>query len=354
MSEQAGEKTEQPTEKRKRDARKKGTVARSTELNGALVLMAAALTLPGAVSKLGPELVETFRQFAWRGPTDLSPTTVARVASVFIGPFAAAFAPVLGAILATSLASNFAQVGFSASGQPMVPDFKRIDPFQGFKRLLSRRSFFDGFKALAKLALFVMIAWGAVAADWHRVLSIGGLSGGQAATVVAELAHTIVVRVAGAWLAIAALDYAFQRHQTNKQLMMTKDEVRREMKEQEGSPEVKMVQSQRRRRLAKGALASNLKKADVVVTNPTHYAVAVAYERDKHHAPIVVAKGADFLALRIRELAKDLAVPVVENRRLARSLYNKCEVGDFVPRELFGPVAEILAYVYKTLKKVRK
>jgi flagellar biosynthetic protein FlhB len=354
VPDQTGERTEQPTEKRKRDARRKGTVARSTDLTGAIVLLAAALTLPGSVSRLGPELVETFRRLAWTGPTDVSPTTAAQAALAFVVPFASAFAPVLLAVVAAGLIGNVAQVGFVASTEALAPDFKRIDPLQGFQRLLSKRGFFDGLKAMAKLSLFIMIAWGVVASDWNRLVSLSGMSGPQAAIVVAETAHTILVRIAGAWLAIAAVDYAFQRHQTHKQLMMTRDELRREMKEQEGSPEVKMVQSQRRRRLAKGALASNLKKADVVVTNPTHYAVAVAYERDKHHAPIVVAKGADFLALRIRDLAKGLEVPIVENRRLARALYDKCEVGDFVPRELFGPVAEILAYVYKTVKRVKR
>jgi flagellar biosynthesis protein FlhB len=186
------------------------------------------------------------------------------------------------------------------------------------------------------------------------LVGLGRLGAPQAAAVIGGLAHTVLLRVGIVWLVIAAVDYFFQRKEVDKQLMMTKDELKREMKEQEGSPEVKAAQYRRRRQLAKGSLASKLKSADVVVTNPTHFAVAIAYERSKMHAPMVVAKGQDYLALRIREFAKDLEVPVVENPPLARQLYRTCEVGDPVPRDLFGPVAEVLAYVYQTLRRVKR
>jgi flagellar biosynthetic protein FlhB len=135
---------------------------------------------------------------------------------------------------------------------------------------------------------------------------------------------------------------------------MTKQELKQEMKEQEGSPEIKSAQFQKRRQLLKGGMAKQLREADVLVTNPTHFAVAIKYERSKMHAPMVLAKGQDHLALKMREIAAGLDLPIVENKPLARALYAQCEAGDYVPRDMFGPVAEVLAYVYKTIKSRRK
>jgi flagellar biosynthetic protein FlhB len=163
----------------------------------------------------------------------------------------------------------------------------------------------------------------------------------------------IALRIAATWLVVAGIDYFFQRKQVDRQLRMSKEEVRQEMKDAETSPELKMAQA-RRRRMNRGRMMEAVKTADAIITNPTHYSVAVKYKPGKDHAPMVVAKGLDLLALKIREIAKEHHIPIVPNPPLARALYKECELGDYVPRELFQGVAEVLAYVYKTIGGMNK
>ena len=349
----AGEKTEQATPHRKQEARKKGTVAKSPDLAGALGLLVVGLMGPSVFSGLSKQLLGGMAGSIGRIPEDVSTSSLMRFGFGVLGPCAAAITPLFAAMMAVGLAANFAQVGFVLSTESINPSLEKLNPLPGLKRLFSVKSTFEGLKAMAKMFLFGMVAYSAVTSSWGELVNLSVMTPAQAASVVGSMTHTILIRIAVVWLVISVADYFFQRKQTDKQLMMSKDELRREMREQEGSPEVKSAQMQRRRRLAKGGLASKLKEADVLITNPTHYAVAVKYERGSMTAPVVLAKGADFLALRMREIANDLDVPLVENKPLARALYKHCEAGDFVPRDLFAPVAEVLAYVYQTTKNLR-
>lgn len=350
----AGEKTEAPTPKRKMDARKKGTVAKSVDLTGALGLLCVGLLAPSVAQAFGGALFGGLASTLSRLPSAATPGELMRFMSGMAAPALAAVAPVFLGLMAVGLVSNFAQVGFVMSGEGLNPSLNRLNPLPGFQRLFSMKSSFEGLKAVAKMVVFGWIATSAIQAEWDRLLLLAMVTPPQAAVQIGGLVHTVLVRVALTWLVIAAVDYFFQRKQIDKQLMMTKDELRREMREQEGSPEVKSAQMQKRRKLAKGGLASKLRSADVVVTNPTHFAVAIKYDRSSMYAPMVVAKGQDYLAQRIKAMAKELQVPAVENKPLARALYKQCEVGDFVPRDLFTPVAEVLAYVYQTMKKVKR
>jgi flagellar biosynthesis protein FlhB len=265
-------------------------------------------------------------------------------------PALVAIGPFILALMVVGLATNFAQVGFVLSGEAMRPSFEKINPLAGFKRLFSVRSTFEGLKAMFKLFLFSWIAYIVIKNEWPNLVGLVYLTPGQAAVKIGAVIHTILVRFAVVWLALAIIDYIFQRKQIDKQLRMTKDELKKEMKEQEGSPEIKAALFQKRRKLLKGGLAKRLMEADVIVTNPTHYAVALKYKRNEMHAPMVVAKGQDYLALKIREIGNDMKIPIMEDPPLARALYKHCEVGDFIPRDLFGAVAELLAYVYKSVK----
>lgn len=355
MAEQpAGERTEQATPHRKQEARKKGTVAKSSDLTGALALMTVALVSPGVISTLSGTMFGGLRTSISRIPTTVDVSTVTSYTLGLLAPGMAAIAPLIMAMMAIGLASNFAQVGFVLSGEALKPSLDKINPFTGFQRLFSSRSAFEGLKTMAKMALFSYLAYAVITEKWDELSRLSGVAPVQAAQIIGGVAHSMLLRIAVVWLVIAVADYIFQKRQVDKQLMMTKDELRREMREQEGSPEVKSAQMQRRRKLAKGGLASKLKTADVLITNPTHFAIAIKYERSNMMAPVVLAKGADLLALRMRELAKDLDVPIVENKPLARALYKHCEAGDFVPRDLFGPVAEVLAYVYQSVKKAKR
>ncbi|HXH62025.1 MAG TPA: flagellar biosynthesis protein FlhB [Fimbriimonadaceae bacterium] len=349
----AGERTEEATPRRKQDARKKGTVAKSTDLAGAVSLFVAALMLPHAVDGLRVGIFTALNSSILHGVPEMSYGALLRFMSALLVPTMIAIAPMILALMVAGLATNFAQVGFVLSGESLKPTWEKVSPASGFKRLFSARTTFEGLKAVFKLFVFSWVTYAVVASQWSQLNALTFLPPARAAAVIGSVIHTILLRLAGLWLALAIVDYIFQRKQTDKQLRMTKDELKREMKEQEGSPEIKAALFHKRRKLLKGGLATRLSEADVILTNPTHFAVALKYKRNEMHAPMVVAKGQDYLALKMREIGEGLKVPIVENPPLARRLYKQCEVGDFIPRDMFAAVAEVLAYVYKSVKTAR-
>lgn len=347
------ERTEEATPRRRQEARRKGTVTKSVELTNAVVLLGVLIAMPLIFSKMGGAMIAGMNRGLANMPQDASFGSLQSFVFSQLGPILGAFLPFLAVALLLGLFMNFAQVGFVMSGESMSPSLAKINPLTGFQRLFSLRSNMEGVKALLKSGLFAYLAWSVVQGRWSDILNLSSLPPLSAVSVVGSILQTILLRVGLAWLALAAFDYWFQRKQTDKQLRMTKDEVKREFREMETSPELKAMMAQRRRKLSKSRVAQAMKEADVVITNPTHFAVALKYDREKMHAPQVLAKGMDYMALRIRQLAADERIPIVPNPPLARQLYKKCDVGDFVPRELFQAVAEVLAYVYSTLKKVK-
>ncbi|HRK21160.1 MAG TPA: flagellar biosynthesis protein FlhB [Fimbriimonadaceae bacterium] len=348
------ERTEEATPRRRQDARRKGTVAKSTELTNAIVLLGLLIAMPAVFSHLGGEMVMATNRGFGSIPTDAGFNSIRAYTLGVVVPIAVAFLPFVAIALFLGLFVNFAQVGFVLSGEAMSPSLSKINPFEGFKRLFSARSNMEGLKALLKSSLFVFLGYGVVASRWGDILNLSALSPLGAVAVIGSILQTIVLRIGIAWLALAVFDYWFQRKQVDKQLRMSKDEVKREFREMETSPELKAAMMQRRRKLGKRGMAQAIKDADVIITNPTHYAVAIKYDRETMYAPQVVAKGVDYMALRIRQLAGDSRVPIVPNPPLARQLYKKCDVGDFVPRDMFQAVAEVLAYVYTTMKNVKQ
>jgi flagellar biosynthetic protein FlhB len=349
----AGERTEEATAKRRLEARRKGTVAKSHDLTSAAVIVALLLVLPGVLGNLGTALMRSMQVGISDAPRDIHWSAITSNGwNVLQGPFYAIL-PLMLVALAVGLGMNFAQVGFVASAQSMTPNFQKLNPLNGVKRLFSPVAGVEGLKAVLKTSLFTYLAWTTIRSNWNDILSLGW---GRPATmfgVVGNVMHQIFLRVAISWLALAALDYYFQRKQVDKQLRMTKQEVKQEMREMELAPELKGFIARRRRAISKARMMEAVKKADVIVTNPTHYSVAIQYDSKKMHAPRVVAKGQDLIALKIREVAAESKVPVVPNPPLARQLYKRCEIGDFVPRELFQAVAEVLAYVYRTMRRTR-
>ena len=349
----AAEKTEEATHRRRLQARRKGTVARSSDLNGAIVLCALMLIFPYALGLIGSGFIQGFRTSLSGLTTDGSMSGFSRAFATALQPCMLGFVILVGTAMVIGVASNFAQVGFVMSGEALSPNLSKLNPLEGLKRIFSFRATFEGAKAVAKSSVFGLLAFSAVRASWQRMFGLSWLQPQQSLMAIADIARTVSIRIAVAWLVLAGIDYFFQRKQTNKQLRMTKDEVKQEMKEMEQSPELRMAMAQRRRKLQRRMMAA-VKEADAIITNPTHYAIAVKYDLGKQHAPMVVAKGADLMAARIREEAAKYRVPIVPNPPLARALFKVCEVGDFIPREYFQAVAEVLAYVYKTLKRVRK
>jgi flagellar biosynthesis protein FlhB len=348
------ERTEQPTERRKREARRKGTVTKSNDVIGALAFMAILMTLPNVIHNgflgLLSGLRNAFRQIS----VEPSLANAGKVTAAIALPILPSLALLIGVAMTVGLASNFAQVGFHASPEAMKPSFNKLNPMNGFKRMFGKPALFDAFKGIVKLGLFSYMVYTSIRDHWTEIGNIWQLTPLGSLSLIGQVAKSILTRVGMVWMVLAVADYMFQKKQTDKQLKMTKQEVRQEMKDAETSPELKGHRMRQARKFSKMRTAQAVREADVIITNPTHFAIAIQYNASESHAPVVVAKGVDALALRIREIAKEASVPIVENKPLARALYKQCEVGDFVPRDLFQGVAEVLAYVYKTVKRVRR
>lgn len=260
--------------------------------------------------------------------------------------------PVIAGALAMGVAANVCQGSLVFTGVPLTPNMERINPVSGLKRIVSRRALLELVKALLKVSIVGLAAFLSVAPRVWELARLPALSPQDAVVFTGDLASQVVLRTAGALLLVAAVDYAYQRWEHEKNLRMTRDELKEELKETEGDPKLRGRIRQRQREIARRRMMAAVPKADAVVTNPTHYACALVYESGRMPAPRVVAKGRNHLAVRIREIAREHHVPVVQNPALARALYAAVEVGECIPPELYRAVAEVLAFVYRLRGKV--
>lgn len=345
------ERTEQATPRHRQEARRRGTVTKSMDLTHAAVVVGLLIVLPFGIGTIGEGALQAMKLSTSSIPADLDSMHMLGYAANSFRPVLPGLCAVVFTSMVIGVAANFAQVGFVFSGQALAPNFSKLNPINGFSRFLSRVSVFEAGKAFGKACLFGLIAFMTIRSNWENLTQLSAIPPIEAVGVAGSVVRVMGIRVAIAWALLAGIDYFFQRQQIERQLRMTKEEVKREMRELETAPEVRMVRNARRRRLMR-RLREAVRSADVVVTNPTHYAVALRYQAGRDHAPMVVAKGVDFLAARIREEALDAEIPLVPNPPLARALYKQCEIGDYVPRDLFQAVAEVLAYVYRTLKRM--
>jgi flagellar biosynthetic protein FlhB len=348
------EKTETATAKHRLDARKQGTVAKSTDLVQAFGILSLILVMPGAINSISTGLINSLKACLGHLPTDASYGHLTGFSSDAMRPILPGLSMIVFCCMGVGLVMNFAQVGFMINATALMPKFSKLNPLSGIKRLVSRNSAFDTAKGLGKASLFSLITYGCIHSSWADLNSLNRVPVMDGVSLVGGIMKSLAMRVGFTWGVLAALDYFFQRNQIDRQLRMTKQEVKREMREMETAPEVKGARMMRARKLMRKRLRDAVRSADVVVTNPTHFAVALKYEMGKSYAPIVVAKGVDYLASKIREEAALAEIPLVPNPPLARALYKQCEIGDYVPRELFQAVAEVLAYVYRTLKRIPK
>lgn len=348
----AGEKTEKATPKRKREAREKGQIFKSVEVNTALTL----LVMFGVISIFGQTIVENIKNLLRYFLTMDAPDIfdVAATTKMFgdaVLMFIGIMAPILIASLAASLVTNVVQSGFVFSTKALSPKFDRINPLSGLKRIFSTRTLLDLVKAIIKIAILGMVAYNEFQAHME---DFRGLMGQDTAAAVADFVDIIIsvaFNLSIAFAIFAPFDYMYQRWKYNKDLMMTKQEIKDEYKLTEGNPQIKGRIAQKQRQMSRMRMVQAVKDADVVITNPTHYAVALEYKEGKNTAPIVIAKGKDYLAQRIKQRAKEENVEIVENKPLAQALYFFCEVGDEVPEDMYKAVAEVLAYVYRMKKK---
>jgi len=341
--------TEEPSEYKLRKAREEGKVAKSQELIGAMGLLLPAVALLLLAPYYGRTLAEMLRfYFSQVGQVDVA-TEAGPLAAAFFSYFAKLALPIALVALVAALGSNLLQVGFLFTVKPITPDFSRIVPRFGqyLKRtMFSTEALFNLAKALIKVAIIGFIAYITIKGEMSKLITSFAASFWESVALVGSLALRLVVEVAVALLALAIPDYLFQRRQFMETMKMSKEEVKEERKMQEGDPLVKSRLRERMRELLARNMAANVPKADVVITNPTHFAVALEWDRERMAAPLVTAKGQDEVALRIRRIAEENGVPLVENRPLARALYAEVEIGDAIPEKYYQAIAAVLAHVY--------
>ena len=347
---QAGEKTEQPTAKRLRDARRKGQVARSHDLSSAvlLVVSVAVLYLAGGhvAGWAGGAMREQLEHAAtYRGPLDQA----AALGALFAGVKALAFvlAPLFGALVVVAVLANYFQVGSVFSFEPVKPNANKLNPAEGFKqKFLKARPYVELGKTALKMVIASVVVGAALWSARRDIVELTRQPSQIAALYAVTLVFQIGLRVGVAFLVIGAADYFLQRYFHRRELMMTKHEVKEEYKETEGNPIHKSLRRARHREILMQAMMDAVRRANVVVVNPTHVAVALSYERDSMSAPTVVAKGAELMAAQIRKIAEESQVPIMRDVPLARALYD-LEVDREVPEELYESVAVVLRWVYK-------
>jgi flagellar biosynthesis protein FlhB len=346
---QHDDKTEKPTGKRKQEARRKGQVAKSTDLNGALVLLAGMVAIssfgPSIVSGVADSMRSTFAYIARPG-TVMSGSGLSGLLHAVLDTLLSTLAPVAAVCVGVGVLANVAQVGARPNLHKLKPDLKRLNPVSGFKNLFGPRVGFELAKTLAKLAAMGAVVATALIPQLTNLAASIGTSPGALGSLMSSNAAAVAQRAGVAYLGIAIIDYVWQRRRHNKSLKMSKHEVKEEGKQQDLPPEIKSAIRRRQFEAARRRMMAAVPKADVVVTNPTHFAVALSYD-GSHPAPVVVAKGQDLVARQIRRIAEEHDVPIVPDPPLARSLHKAVEVGQMIPAELYAAVAQVLAFVYR-------
>lgn len=352
---QSGEKTEKATPKRKREAREKGQVFKSIEVISAFSLLA----MFGVLSVFGGMIIDNAKSimsyfFSQPAPETLTATQVARNATDAVILFLKVVAPIFAGAFLCSLLFNVAQVGFVFSTKALMPKFERISIGAGFKRIFSKRTIIELAKSILKLAILGFVAFSEYQSHVKEFPQLMGEDIASSAAAFFKMLLSLAFKLGIAFAVFAPFDYIYQRWKHNKDMMMTKQEVREEYKLTEGNPQIKARIAQKQKQMSRTRMIQAVSYADVIITNPTHYAIALEYKEDKMKAPVVIAKGVDYLAQKIKERAKELNIEMVENRPLAQSLYFFCDVGDEVPENMYKAVAEILAYVYRLKGKVAR
>lgn len=347
MNNDKSDKTEKPTPRRIREARKEGQVAKSQDLGAAAVLLGlAGFFIPAwqfVIQNYLPYMIASLQNLTiyQAQMNDLPKLALQAIWLIILGSL-----PFMGISLGIGLFINLVQTRLNFSVKALKPDFKKLNPVTGIKNMFSMQALMNLAKTIAKLAVIVYLCVKKYQAAISTIAQLSQMEMGQILYFVLHFAQELMLQIALVFLVLGGLDYIYQRHSLMKQLKMSKQEIKEEVKQNEGDANIKAQRKAKYQQLLQNAIA-NVKDATVVITNPTHFAVAIQYEKDGLGIPQVIAKGADEIAQRMKAEAKKLEVPMVENVPLARGLYAKVKVGDVIPDEFFGPVAEVLALVYQ-------
>lgn len=347
--ESLGEKTEDPTPKRRQEARDEGNLAKSQDLTAGVSLLLAVLLLAVFATPMLSSMKVLMRSMLMGATVSDAGRTddLAHTAAVAMQLGARMLAPIALGVMVAGVLAGILQVGFIVSHKPIVPKMSKVNPGKGLKNIFSMRGLVRFLMSIAKVAVVLIVAGVSIHLDLPKLMTLIRLEAGPLLAAAGGLAFSLSLKIAIVLLLLGILDYAFQKWQHEQDLKMSKQEVKEEHKRMEGDPLIKQRRSQTARQVAMQRLNHDVPQADVVVTNPTHFAVALRYDGEKMEAPKVAAKGADYMAMRIRQLAIAHDVPIVERPPLARALYRGVEVGQEIPPQHYAAVAEILAYVYR-------
>lgn len=348
------EKTEQATPKKKEDARKKGQVARSTELSSVAILAASLLALWGLGGFMRSRLEEIMLySFVGIFDVELDALSIQSHIHRWMFDFVILLWPLFLFLAITAVAVNVAQVGILLSTTSLEPKANRISPMSGIKRIFSAKGMVELAKGLFKIAIIAVVVYKTLLSETETMRSMFDMDVAKIFSLSGDLILSLGFRIVMLLLILAIIDYAFQRFDYEKNLRMTHQEVKQELKQQEGDPLIRSRIRSLQREMSQRRMMDDVGSADVVVTNPTHVAVALRYDPATMPAPLVVAKGQRLMAQRIKDLARESKIPLVENKPLARTLYKAVQVGDQIPDELFRATAEVLAFVFQ-LKQRRE
>ena len=353
--ESAGEKSLPASPMRRQKAREEGNVAKSQDLNAAVTLLAALFAFRFLGWPLWEAVVESSYALFARAPLmDMDLVIMHSLAVEMMQRLGLMLAPLMLALILAGMAVNVLQVGFLIAPKSMQPRFSKINPFTGFKKFFNARTGVELLKSIAKIIIVSVVVYVTLRNRWQSILLLSFLSPTGIVLGMAELIFIVWFRVAVAMLVLGLLDYAFQYYQREKEMRMTVQEAREELRQVEGDPRIRQRVRQVQRQLAMQRMMRDVPTADVIITNPTTYAVALRYDAAKMAAPLLVAKGARLVADRIRNLAIEHKVPIVEKPELARRIYRTVEIDQPVPEDLFMTVAEVLAFVYRIDRRAEK
>lgn len=347
----SGEKTEKATPKKRDDARKKGQTAKSQDVNTAIILLSVFIFMLFGASFLGDVVFDLFHQtFQEYMLMDLTEKSIRVITLDIMKELALLLGPIMLVALIAGLVANYIQVGVMFTVEPIQPKLEKIDPIKGFKRIFSLRAIVELVKSILKIGFVGTITFVVLWINIDKVLSLSFKSVGDSLLTMGKLTVQMGIAASIVLLFLSLFDFLYQRYDFEKNIRMSKQDLKDEHKNIEGDPLIKSKIKQRQREMAMRRMMQEVPQADVIITNPTHFAIALKYDEKKMDAPYVVAKGVDFLAQKIKFIASEHGVVTIENRPLARALYDAADIGDAVPEEFFKAVAEILAYVYRTKK----
>lgn len=349
------EKTEQATPKKKKEAREKGNVLQSREVNSAFVLLAVFIMINSFATFIGITMKNTTAYIYEQYLSVDYIFSIKNLQNLLISGMINFFiivAPIALTSLVVGVAASYLQVGVLFTTKPLAVDINKINPIEGFKRMFSMKSVMEIFKALIRIILVGYMSYSYIKQQINFILNTVGMDISIILKSILKMSTSIGIRLGTVLAVLAALDYFYQKYDYDKKLKMSKQEIKEEYKQTEGNPQIKSKIKEKQREMSMRRMMQDVPKADVIITNPTHFAIAIIYNPQEFDAPKVIAKGQDLIAQNIKKIAQENNIAIVENKPLARTLYDSVEIGQFVPPELYQAIAEVLAYVYRINNRI--